>query len=237
MPSQICTYTDYLSTSSKCFTRNFWENSKGHSALLTITDASLVVADYALTYSSQTHDQVLNAADTLRELRLLHSITHIPKTFFSLQKRVISLHYDCMLLYRYSRQGKSISTIALRQVAIKGAKVAYSTLSLAGLVFFKPLKLVSRQHHFADDTLHGIIKSWDYVAIAKSCCKIGYLGGRLATIPEKFVHRSLALSLELTDAVIGTLQLHYVRIHPAVYLSCSLAKSLFSIYRLWSKTL
>ena len=82
MSSRICTYRSYLSESSKCPTRYFWKNSKGHSALLTITDASLSVADYALTCYSQSNEHVLHAADTMRELKLIHSFTQVPKSFF-----------------------------------------------------------------------------------------------------------------------------------------------------------
>lgn len=236
MSSRICTYTSYLSESSEYSTRYFWKNSKGHSALLTITDASLTVAEYALTYSSQANGHVLQAADTVRDLRLIHSITQVPSSFFSLQRRVNSLHHDCLAIHRQRRQGASIHKNTLEQAAIKAAKVVYTTISLSGLVFFKPLKLVSRQYNFTEEPLRGLAKSWDYISIVKSCSKIGYLSGRLATSSEKVLPRAINLSLELSDVIISGLQLSHVRIHPAVSLSCSLAKSIFSVYRLWSKT-
>ncbi len=222
--------------SSDCPNRYFWKNSKGHSALLTITDASLAVADYALTYSSQVNEHVLQAADTVRELRLIHSITHVPSSFFSLQRRIVSFHHDCLSIHRQRRQGADIPKNALEQTVIKAAKVLYATISLGGLVFFKPLKLVSRQYNFTDAHLRGLTKSWDYISIVKSCSKIGYLGGRLATSSEKIVPRVVNLSLELSNVIISGLQLNHIRVHPAIYLSCTLGKSLFSIYRLWSRT-
>ena len=236
MSNRICTYISYLSEPSVCSTRYFWKNSKGHSALLTITDASLAIAEYALTYSSQANGQVLQAVDTVRDLHLIHSISHVPSSFFSLQRRFNSLLHDCLSIHRHRRQGAEISKTALEQAAIKAAKVVYTTISLSGLVFFKPLKLISRQHTFADEHLRGFAQSWDYISIVKSCSKIGYLGGRLATSSEKILPRAINLSLELSDVILSGLQLSRVPMHPALYLSCSLAKSLFSIYRLWSKT-
>ena len=236
MSSRICTYRSYLSESSTCSTHYFWKNSKGHSALLTITDASLSVADYALTYSSQSNGHVLHTAHTFRELRLIYSITQIPSSFISLQRRFVSMQRDCILIHRQRQQGLGIHTSSIEQASIKATQLVDTTLSLAGLVFFKPLKLLSRQYNFTNERLRGLVKSWDYISIVKSCSKIGYLSGKLATSTEKIFPRVIKLSLESTDVIISGLQLNHVHVHPAIYLTYSLAKSVFSTYRLWSKT-
>lgn len=225
-----------MSESSKCPTRHFWKNSKGHSALLTITDASLSVADYAHTYSGQVNDHVFDTAHTFRELRLIYSITQIPTSFLSLQRRVVSMQRDCLWIHRQRQQGIDVHQSAFEQASIKAAKLVDATLSLAGLVLFKPLKLASRQYKFTNEPVRWLVKSWDHISILKSCSKIGYLSGRLATSTEKILPRAIKLSLESTDVILSGLQLNHVRVHPAIYLSHSLAKSVFSVYRLWSKT-
>lgn len=237
MADRICTYKNYLSVHPDRFAHQLFGTSKGRSTLLGVTHVSLEITEYVLSIAHPSYGNVHQALDTLSDVKLIHEIAQVPFDLLALHRRTLNMHQRVRAALRLWKEGDRISKKEIVLVAIAASKVAYKTLSLIAHACIKPMKLLEQHKLLDDDRLHNIVKSWDYLSLARSGCKIGYLGGKIALSSKQTFPRAFQLSLEICELVLGGLKLCRYRVHPCLNLACSVSKSLLGVYRLWLKTI